>query len=316
MLYLRHRRDRLLGNQKPKRRGDRSDSKGKHGRLGRRAVMAGALLMIVGYVSYVASLRHESMTSSSFWPWLFLGAPAPLSLSEDGSAVIPSAKSWQVSMSTATGEAVELHVQEKILEACDRFLRSGHRDELSFLARYLMQESSFDKVVVSRGKPHQILLQLSAPKAVAMIHADTLRYVSESGNIFGRVHEASNPPLTLFSGVFEGDDSIYSVGPSNKLVVGNKVLGKVRLLLSALNMAVEAGLEVTSVDHHPFRGLSMILASKIHVTLGHPPFEKKMSRLSSLLHQAEDSQKMIQKIELDYKGKAFVKTIPQDLSAM
>lgn len=312
MLFLRHRRDRLLGNQRPKRRGD---SKGNRGHW-HRAVIVGFSLVIVGYATYVMSLRHESMTSSGFWPLRFLGTPAPLSLSEDGSSVIPPAKPWQVLMTTATGEAVEGHIQEKILEACDRFLRSGHRDELSFLANYLMQESSFDKVVVSRGKPHQIILQLSAPTAVAMIHADTLRYVSENGNIFGRVHETSKPPLTLFSGVFVGDNSIYSLGPSNKLVVGSKVLGKVRLLLSALNMAAEAGMEVTSMDHHPFRGLSMILASKIHVTLGHPPFEKKILRLQSLLNQAEDSQKMIQKIELDYKGKAFVKTVPQDLSAM
>ena len=274
------------------------------------------VLVIFGYALFVLALRHESLlsqSSSSLFSFLNLYSPTqegPLTVleqSEDGSQIIPTTQKWQVSATTDQGQPSEDEYQ-RILVASEKFLRTAHRDELDFIAQYLMQESVFDRVIIRRVKPQTIHVQLSAPSAVAVIEADTLRYISTSGNIFGQTTQAHQPDLTFVTGVFAGSDSSFVLSPSNKLLVSDDISQKIQLILKALSLGKSAGLSIASIDHNTYRGLKLILADSIQVTLGHPPFEKNIRRLKSLLNQAKDSQKMIKKIELDYKGKAFVQT--------
>ena len=344
MTYSKRQKNPLLKGQRPKNRALKTPSPlWVYALALKKTLRAGAIVIALGYVLFVVKIRHESLTTQ--WGKLWYSNPQnsspdpsfqqpkdsdPLSLlnsTSDESIDIPATRKWQVSIISMKDSGDNHHkhghqvapkkeVADRIMAICHRFLRTAHRDELQFIADYLMRESVFDQVSLRRHGPAQILIEVSAPSPVALIHADTLRYVSENGSIFGQAPAHGSDEFTILSGIFD-ENTAYHLSAANKLIVGQSITLKVQVLLSTLKLAHEENLQVQSVHHHPYRGLHMILKNEAHITLGHPPLEKKFDRLKTILYQAEASQKAIQTIELDYKGKAFVKTKPAtELSSM
>lgn len=307
------RRHNLLNNQRPKSRFYRDMPLIKWALILSSAALA-------GFTIFVIQLRYEvSSHRASLRPWLKspAGPPrhTPVDTPAQTAAPASSQPQWQVSMTTTSGEPLSPATEARVLAACQRFLRTAHRDELHFIAEYLMRESAFDRVILRRGNPREITIELSAPYPVAIIKADTLRFVSSTGVIFGRVHAESSKTLTLLSGIFT-DNTDYHLSAANKLIVSAVITTKIRELLAALDLAKAQNLAVASLHHHPFRGLMMELKDHTEVVLGHAPFAKKIARLQAIFDQAETSQQPIKKIELDYKGKAFIKTGGAELTAM
>lgn len=309
------RRHNLLNNQRPKARLYRDIPFIKWALIASCTVLA-------SFVIFVIQLRYEAGTRSIL-PWIkspsqptgYAPGDEPDHGSTQATAMAASRPQWQVSMITTAGEPLPPATEARVLAACQRFLRTAHRDELHFIAEYLMRESAFDRVILRRGNPREITIELSSPYPVAIIKADTLRFVSSTGVIFGRVHAESPKTLTLLSGIFT-DSTDYHLSAANKLIVSAVITTKIRELLAALELAKTQNLTVTSLHHHPFRGLMMELKDHTKVVLGHAPFAKKIARLQAIFDQAENSQQPIKKIELDYKGKAFIKTGGAELSAM
>ncbi|MCY4381266.1 MAG: hypothetical protein OXC40_06855 [Proteobacteria bacterium] len=333
-MFIRRHRRQLLTGQKPSKYPRRHSQQGaswwsitgvRHWMTGTRFryyVLPSTIgLVLLGCVAYIVILRSESLLTPTL-PELLGMNPShssdartiptlkKLIVARDGSQIIPATNHWQVSVESDQDLTSHDSSYQDITEASLKFLRTAHRDELNFLARYLTYESDYDRVIVSRRGPANIVVKVSAPKPIAVIQADKLRYVSESGQIFGVISQTA-PKLTRFSGVFDDSIPVFKLTSHNKLIVSEEITTKLRLLIDLLLLVRDKGFQVITLDHHAFRGVKMVLAGPTQVTLGHPPFSKKISRLKSLLNQAEDSHKKIEKIELDYKGKAVIKTVSQ-----
>lgn len=309
-------RRRLLGGQNPRRRQRRN--------LGalrlRKIIVILSVLFLTSYALFIWNLRQESsqvQTVFSRLPFFnsSIAKSPPPQRAEDGSLQIPLSQNWQVSVVSDKAGWTQSKDHQKVVRTAKKFLRTAHRDELHFIARYLMHESSFDKVVVTRRQPEEILVRLSSPQAAAVIAADKLRYVSDNGNIFGQA-SSSHDELALITGIFDDTPVSYSMTSSNKLLVPKEISQKILSVLKAMPLVKEAGFQIISVNHDSFRGLKLVLAGSMQVMLGHPPFDKKIKRLRSIVNQAEDAQQRIQKIELDYKGKAFIKKMPKESSSL
>jgi hypothetical protein len=177
---------------------------------------------------------------------------------------------------------------------------------MSSLAVQIQEGIGLRKIELIQTSPFEIKIASHPflPKLVAEL--DALRFVSEDGVIFGRTTEGENPMLPTLRGLDR--KAILSKNKNGSFVTtsGNQRIIEETLL--ALRQAEDHGLQFKSLLYDDFRGLSGELLEPLYrITLGFKPFESKFVKLDKILPNLRQRGITSASIELDYKGKAFVK---------
>lgn len=216
-------------------------------------------------------------------------------------------RKFQISVQKQDESPPDEHTIHKIINTAASRLYTGHRDELQLLSEYLLQESRFDRVTITRKTPGHVLITVSVPVAIAVIQVDVLRYFSENGQIFGSADQKDLQVLPQISGVFSTNSRLpYTIGINNKLMLPAKYQPTLQTIRKALLLAQSHNLELITLHYNPYRGINIRLKNHTLITLGHPPFTQKLKRLRSIFENTDSTAEHIVRIELDYKGKAFI----------
>lgn len=312
-----HRSRGPLRSQKPMRR--RNAKKQKKLLSSLFALLLLGLLPVIGYGIYLyyepqvlpkISQSLSQITSSISPP--FLRTPTPGGNHTSGH---PS-KRWRISVRGDHKNPPPPRWKDEIVDLISHHIQSGHRDELAHLARILLRRSTFDQVQMTRIAPDHVLVEVRMPEALALIEADRLRFLSPRGHIFGQARATDYPNLPRITGVFEPLSHASSPAASgtspwvikhNKLMVPPATEETLSEILVAFSLLEKNHLMIATLHHDPYRGVHTSLTTGENVDLGHPPYEKKVQRLITLLSDARDKGESLKKIELDFRGKAFIK---------
>ncbi|MCY4443429.1 MAG: cell division protein FtsQ/DivIB [Proteobacteria bacterium] len=219
---------------------------------------------------------------------------------------LPKEDPWRISIVDKKGQAPSHTISQSIIAATTNRLNHGSRDELQRLSHYILRESVFDHVSITRTAPKHVLIRVNIPEAVAIIEAGSWRLLSKHGGVLGKIAPKDQPHLPRISGVFSPEAKPYTITSSNKLSIRQDQARIITRILTTLALMKETGLSIESLNYDPYLGISLSLSSQVHIGLGHPPYNTKIRRLASIIQQAKKNGSAIKKIELDFQGKAFV----------
>lgn len=219
-------------------------------------------------------------------------------------------KNWKVSISPDDRSLLTSSHKKLIDFEIKKHLLTGSRDELKILADSILVNTEFDRVTIKRLYSDEIEIKVVIPEPIALIQSDELMYVSRNGHIFKSSHIGSDASkFVTIAGLIDPYQRKASFNKTNKLMLDDKEKLHLGNALSVIKMAEQQGLELKSLNHDEFRGISIELNSGAEVFLGHQPYDKKFLRLTNILANAEQSHSKIERIELDFNGKAFVKKL-------
>lgn len=264
-------RKTLLSSQKPKKRWPIAMPSYK------KILMGTALLSALGFISYRS--------------YTYLSSTALFSFDER-----PSLQALR-----GLSEAEQTAILQKYRE-----LGSVNPDELERFSRGLYRTLGLRSIQLIQTAPDRIAIatETFTPKLVAQL--DKLRFVTDDGIIFGSMASGETSGLPVLSGLYKNAPFTRSENETLVLSAANQRIVDEALL--AIHEASRYNIQYRSLTYDEFRGLSAeMLEPAYRITLGFRPFNDKYIKLAKIIESLKDRGLTSASIELDYKGKAFVK---------
>lgn len=174
------------------------------------------------------------------------------------------------------------------------------------MARQLHQSMGLRTINIIQTAPHRLWIATEPFEAQLLVELDRIRYVTEDGIIFGQLAENEISTLPLLKGLDRKAPLVRS--PNGTLIPSS---GNQRIIEDTI-LAIQEGkrynIQYRSMIYDDFRGLTGELQEPAYrITLGFKPFDRKYLKLDKILASLKQRGLTSATIELDYKGKAFVK---------
>lgn len=155
---------------------------------------------------------------------------------------------------------------------------------------------------------HTVYVSLSFREPRFRISADQIRLLSTEGHVYGHPTTSQERSLPLISGIFMDNDIPIRLHEDGSLALSNQQKIALQDVLHLANLAAQNNVKYDEMNYVAYRGVTLLdRQTGIEVSLGKPPFEKKISRLEKILLKLKQKGTMAERIELDYDGKAFIK---------
>lgn len=260
----------LLANQKPKRRLSLAP------RTIRRALLALVIILLAGIGLY-RSYRWILSSSWSLDERPILQATRGLSDSERNS----------------------------ILEKY-RQIQTSTPEQLHRFSEQLYKNLGLRSIQMIQTAPDRITLATEPFVPALVVELDKLRYVTDDGIVFGTAPASEGSGLTVLRGLYKvpagprRDNGTVIIGEANQRIVNDALL--------AIKEAKRYNIKYRSLTYDEFLGLSGdLLEPNYRVALGFAPFDAKYEKLKKIIDTLKEQGAQAATIELDYKGKAFIK---------
>ncbi|MEI6398653.1 MAG: hypothetical protein WCO71_07780 [Pseudomonadota bacterium] len=228
------------------------------------------------------------------------------------SVIVLAPREWRIEVTSKSGTPLPDDISREVYRLASRLLRTGNPTELSVLARQVESLGMLDAVKVIRPLADTIILsaELRRPALLASVGGKT-RFLTLDGTVYGDANDASGNqtgahPSVLVGGILNQSPGA-SIDSSQRVVTSNE---EKRHLLEAVDIwqrAIEAGVDVSSINFQKFRGFSILLADQTEIVIGIKPFDYKLKKLRGILDGLKRDGVVASRIELDYEGKAFIK---------
>jgi hypothetical protein len=228
------------------------------------------------------------------------------------SIIVLAPREWRIEARSKSGAPLPEDLTREVYRLSSRILRSGSPGELAGLARQVEALGMLDGVKVIRPLADTVILsaEIRRPVLLASVGGRT-RFLTLDGTVYGdSADNSGNPtgarPTVLITGVFDQRPS--AVIDSSQRVVTTP--DESRHLLEAIEIwqrAIEAGIEVATINFQRFRGFSICLVDQSEIVIGIKPFDYKLKKLRGILDGLKRDGVVASRIELDYEGKAFIK---------
>ena len=216
-------------------------------------------------------------------------------------------RSWNVSFVHGKNQARLEEQRRKIPAYVNRLLRNGEIPVKDLAAR-LQRKFQAETVSVMKLRPYHLLVEIIPRSPVARILADRKRLVSGNGLVYGRADERKGR-LPLLTGFLPTDPGKLRWNSDASLNLKQDTRQRIRTALDLREQLRRSNIRVDRIHHVPFRGYGATVHPEgIQVTLGSPPFAHRIRRLREILLRLKRTGDLATRIELDYNGKAFVKT--------
>jgi hypothetical protein len=174
------------------------------------------------------------------------------------------------------------------------------------LAIELHQQMGLRRIDLIQTAPNRVAIATHPFIASLVVELDRLRFVTEDGIVFGQLTPEEAATLPVLRGL---DRKAPLIRTANGTFVPSA--GQQRPIEEAL-LAIKEGKDYNityrTLTYDDFRGLSgELVEPSYRITLGFRPFESKYLKLDKILTSLKQRGLTSATIELDYKGKAFVK---------
>ncbi len=181
-------------------------------------------------------------------------------------------------------------------------------DSLGKFAKIALNYGFLAKISSKKVGFKKYMVQLTPKEPYLCMQMDVTRFVTEKGQIYGHATDRNQCPNYIVNGVFDAKEvSNIQINSDRSFVVTQE---KSVIILESIELT--KNLEATSFKTRnelifdKSRGFTAYLTTPpVELVLGRAPFQIKLSRLSKIKLKNGDIN--IEKVELDYKEKAFIK---------
>lgn len=179
-------------------------------------------------------------------------------------------------------------------------------DSLPAFAERLHQKMGLRSITLIRTAPERLAIGTEPFAAAMIVDLDRRRFATADGIIFGELLDGNISSLPVLKGLdrrqnmARTSNGTYQVGSGNQKIIHEALL--------AIHEGSKYNIKYRSLFYDDFRGISGDLeASNYRVTLGFKPYSNKYMKLEKIIISLKERGLSSATIEVDYKGKAFVK---------
>ena len=216
--------------------------------------------------------------------------------------------SWEVVVLSDTKSPKQKEQIQDILKIIDKTITNGNNASLSTLAKKIQNNSFFSQVTIVKNFPRKISVFLKERTPVMAIASANNKYLlSNKGEVYGSYSPKTNKNLTLLHGVLSLKKNKRNLNKNNSIIIAADEQKIIQESLELHQLTAHKNLQVKKILYKKYRGFTITLKKEdLEVVLGKDFFMKKINRLSDILRKIGKDVHTIQKIELDYEGKAFI----------
>jgi cell division septal protein FtsQ len=202
-------------------------------------------------------------------------------------------------LSPKSRSKVESIIRSKVLDPANR------KEDI---ASQIQSLTNSGLVSILRSGFQTFVINIEARHALFYIQADKPRFLSSQGQIYGIVPASQKDLMIEVSGIFEPSRKDFEFSQDHTLTLTPAETKRISNLLELNKYVVDNDLAVTAYRFINYRGFEITLKDhSTKVLLGKSSFSEKLERLKNILNDLNQKGKQAQIIELDYKGKAFIK---------
>ncbi len=207
---------------------------------------------------------------------------------------------WQIDIRASGNDPISEKSKDLITHTAKTLLKDGDSESLEALTLAIRHLDVYEDVHVIKIRPGlvSIFVKERSPFFCLISDKDKIKYVTRTGDIYGTTDAPDAPPCSIvLSGIKEA-----------KLTPD--LLRKT--LLEAgdlLELGSTAGFTFTKMLFNPYRGFTVWLKEGgTEVAMGRLPFHDKFPKLKEILSNVANKSEIAVRVELDFNGKAFIKT--------
>ena len=201
----------------------------------------------------------------------------------------------------------------KISDEIGRNLTDLSQESFLTTAKKLQAKFHLDFLQISRVGIQQLVIDFQERRPLLKVHADQLRFLSDKAQIYGEASETADG-LVSIHGLFDDEVNpwIFADDATLKLSQSQTERLQESLELKASIDHQKTLADLVSLRFNRFRGFTGTFGKDgLEVSFGRKPFAKKMESLQKIFDQSSKKGSQLQRIELDYLGKAFIREKPK-----
>ncbi len=173
-------------------------------------------------------------------------------------------------------------------------------------AERLHQSMGLRSITLIRTGPQRLSIGTEPFAAAMIVELDRRRFATDDAIVFGEATDGAGSSLPVLKGLDRRNLPERTANGTFLVSSGNQKIIEETLL--AIHEGSKYNIKYRSLVYDDFRGLSGDLeASNYRVTLGFKPYSNKYMKLEKIILSLKERGLSSATIELDYKGKAFVK---------
>lgn len=219
----------------------------------------------------------------------------------------PDKIDWQVSIKTSDTTALPEKAMEDITATVKKLAGDGSKQSLARAAEAVQKLDAFAQVSLLKLSPSALAVQVKRRTPAFCVAADRLRFVAADGVVYGMPGAGDCPGPTL-TGVFD-DHHKFQLKSDFTLALEGDEHAVLKEAAELLHLSQEKRQTYVQMSYRRFRGFFVTLAgSGAEIALGRAPFAGKLDKLATILSKLEAKGQVAERIELDYQGKAFIKS--------
>ncbi len=222
----------------------------------------------------------------------------------------PDRIDWKVSIKAAEDQALPTQAMEDIVATVKKLAGDGSKRSLNRAAESVQKLDSYAQVSLIKLAPNELAVHVRRRTPAFCVQADRIRFVATDAVIYGTPDPAKADacPGPLLTGVFD-DQRKFLVKSDLTLALEGEERQILREALELLKLSREKNQTFTQLSYRRYRGFFVTLAgSGAEVAVGRAPFAGKLDKLTGILTKLEAKGHVAERIELDYQGKAFIKS--------
>jgi cell division septal protein FtsQ len=220
----------------------------------------------------------------------------------------PDKIDWKVTLKTNDPDPLPEKAAENVIAAVKRHAGDGSKKSLAQAAEAVQKLDSYAQVSLIKLSPSELAVHVKRRVPTLCVVADRLRFVAADGVVFGTPDNASECPGPTLTGAFEERRKFVMKG-DHTLQLENEERAVLKEAVELLRLAKEKKHAFAQVDYRRYRGFFVTLeGSGAGVAIGRAPFSAKLDKLQTILAKLQAKGQVAERIELDYQGKAFIKS--------
>lgn len=222
----------------------------------------------------------------------------------------PDKIDWKVTIKAADDQALPSQALEDIVATVKKLAGDGSKRSLNRAAESVQKLDSYAQVSLIKLAPNELAVHVRRRTPAFCVQADRLRFVATDAVVYGTPDpsKADACPGPVLTGVFD-DQRRFTVKSDLTLALEGEERQVLREALELFKLSREKKQAFTQVGYRRYRGFFVTLAgSGAEVAVGRAPFAGKLDKLTGILTKLEAKGHVAERIELDYQGKAFIKS--------
>ncbi len=214
---------------------------------------------------------------------------------------------WEVTVLSSKEAPLNKEKERELLSKTKRLAGNKTFFDIDALAKMVQKEHSFEQVNIIQNRPHKLLVFVKERTPVMQVRLHKLMLLSSQGEVYGSPSLPEEKSLPILEGFFSSRRKRHKTLPNNSLQTTVKEQRRLKEALQLYSLLKNQNLPVLNIQHKKHRGFFVTLKEKnILVAFGTDLFKVKVEKLIKAL-KLNSKNRPIERIDLDYLGKAFIK---------